>query len=184
MGGPSWHLGGINSSKLTKRTNIMKKNRTNYYRYNRIKAKINPRVRMLVLGFKKIIIFRRVSSQNYFIPHSHLDDSWKTVFWHYVSFRKNIARQTRFVRPIKICHGTSDFYVDQVGFSGNNTDNSQRPRTQQSYHNNDKLSTANWQCNEFARDQFAIGVNVTKVFMDWIGFSFGRETASILFECV
>jgi hypothetical protein len=27
----------------------MKKNKTNYYRYNRIKAKINPQVRMLVL---------------------------------------------------------------------------------------------------------------------------------------
>jgi hypothetical protein len=57
MGGLSGHLGGINSSKLTQRTNIMKKNRTNYYRYNRNKAKINPRVRMLVLGFNK---FRRV----------------------------------------------------------------------------------------------------------------------------
>jgi hypothetical protein len=32
----------------------MKKNRTNYYRYNRIKAKINSSVRMLVLGFKKL----------------------------------------------------------------------------------------------------------------------------------
>jgi hypothetical protein len=47
----AWKLGGINSSKLTQRTNIMKKNRTNYYRYNRINAKINPSVRMLVLGF-------------------------------------------------------------------------------------------------------------------------------------
>jgi hypothetical protein len=28
--------------KMTQRTNIMKKNRINYYRYNRIKAKINP----------------------------------------------------------------------------------------------------------------------------------------------
>jgi hypothetical protein len=36
----------------------MKNNRTNYYRYNRIKTKINPRVRMLVLGFKNF--FRRV----------------------------------------------------------------------------------------------------------------------------
>jgi hypothetical protein len=48
----------INSSKLTQRTNIIKMIRRNYYRYNRIKAKINPWVRMLVLGFKKIIIFR------------------------------------------------------------------------------------------------------------------------------
>jgi hypothetical protein len=30
----------------------MKQKRANYYRYNRIQAKINPRVRMLVLGFK------------------------------------------------------------------------------------------------------------------------------------
>jgi hypothetical protein len=42
--------------KLTMRTSIMKKNRTNYYRYNRTKAKINPCVRMLVLGFKIIRI--------------------------------------------------------------------------------------------------------------------------------
>jgi outer membrane protein W len=37
---------------MTQRTNIkMTKNKTNYYRQNRIKAKINPWVRMLVLGF-------------------------------------------------------------------------------------------------------------------------------------
>jgi hypothetical protein len=60
---PACTTSQINSSKLTQRTNIMKKNGTNYHRHNRIKANINPWVRMLVLGFKKYI-FRRVSSQN------------------------------------------------------------------------------------------------------------------------